>query len=347
MKEDVLFIEKRSKEKLTIEKVINLDEFAFDIIVAIGIFFVGNMIIKQRNITEILGPGITSNVLIVIDFILGYHFGKTAVSMVDKNILKSNESFTLKKLIVPSLYGIVCLYTLFVLWISFPVILHVPGVFTFVLGIIVIILGAMAGLGMGSGDLATDTTSSHSSSQEEKEKKEPNPDKKKSFFSHYLNEKTMTRHPSFILPVLVFLYVLIFIISVFGDSTGLFALLIIVLALVSAIVSIAVSGGIVAGWVILYELISSKVPLLDRIFRKIMVPLFIAVILIIWEHLYLLSVINDTGNIDIGKVIFVLFFTGIIPYRLVMFFKPPVKLANLITGVTAFSFYIYSIRFLA
>ncbi|MBN1410315.1 MAG: hypothetical protein JW969_05685 [Spirochaetales bacterium] len=326
------------QDKLTVEKFINLDELVFDIIIATGIVFIGNMVVQQRNFKELLGGEFLPNLLIAIDFMLGYYFSKTAISMVDKNMFKSSELPGLKKLIAPALYAVVACYTLFVLWISLPVILEVPGVFTFVLGIILIILGAMVGLAAGFKSL-----------EPEKDKKEnlKETKEKESKFAQYLNEESIARHPSIILPVASFLYVVVFMISLFGDTTGITGILIFILAIVLGIVSIVVSGGVVSGWIILYEFITARLPVMDKIFRNILVPLFFACILVTWEHIYLLSAIDDPTKIDLGKIFFVLFFTGIIPLRIILFFKPPVRIINLVTGAISIAFYIYSVRFLA
>lgn len=328
-----------NKNKIKDSSFINIDELIFDVIIASGIFFIGNVLVKERNFTDILGEEILSNLIIVIDFVLSYYLGKSEAKMINKDFLKTSADFKLKQLIVPAVFAVVSIYTLFVLWISLPIVLKVPGIFTFVLGIIVIIIGAATGLTSGTLNLANDKNPELTDNQETQKPAS-------SFFLKYLNEKTISRHPSFILPVLFFLYVLIFIFSKFGSSTGIMALLIIVVALIVAILSIFLSGGIIIIWIIFYEAVVARVPIVDKIFRKLIVPFFIAVILMLWEHLYLLSAVDDFQQVNILKIVLVLMFTGIIPLRIVMFLKPPVKIANLIMAVIAISFYIYSIQYL-
>ena len=69
-------------------------------------------------------------------------------------------------------------------------------------------------------------------------------------------------------------------------------------------------------------------------------PLFIISSLIFWNEIqrHYLSGINPTEYLGI------LFFTGILPFRFLLIFNPPLRMINLLIGIASFIFYIICIR---
>ncbi|MBN1696975.1 MAG: hypothetical protein JW881_05650 [Spirochaetales bacterium] len=311
----------------------------FDLIIAVGIIFIGNIVVKNFNAIKSIDGNLLSHLLIVIEFSLSVYLGKTAASFIDDNILKPDSNAGLNTLIPGAIYAIVSIYILFVVWISMPVILNIPGIMTFVAGIIMIVIGAMSGLVVGARKLVK-TADTEASPENPKSGKAKG-------IGKYLNDHTVTRHPCIMLPVMAFLYVFVFIVSIFGSTTGLFALLVIIITFIVSVIAMLLSGAVAAGWIFIYEFIDEKIKIFDVIVRRIIVPLFMAFVLIVWEHIYLVSTITPSSTPDYGHLVFILFFTGIIPLRIVMMFKPPVRIINIILSLLSFGFYFYSLRFLA
>ncbi|MBN1523176.1 MAG: hypothetical protein JW904_01730 [Spirochaetales bacterium] len=324
-----------SKAKKKVQDMINIDELIFDILVSAGIIVLGNLVLQDMKWTEDLGPEFLSIAVLVVEFMLSYYLGKTTAGMITKDFMDSKKTSSLKDIIIPGLFGLVSVYTLFVLWISLPVVLGVPGVLTFVLGIILCIIGAIAGSGMSASGFSDPLPM-----------KEDQDIRKFPLFK-YVDSKAMTRHPVIILPIVVFFFVLIYILSIFGDESGLLAVGIFLLSIIAAVLALVVSGFVMMLWIAFYEAAVKKVRVLDIFITKLLVPFILLGILVAWENIYLVSSAKEFGENNIGWVIFALFFTGIIPLRLIMMFKPPLRILNIIIAVAAFAFYIYSIQFIS
>lgn len=309
---------------------VNINELAFDAAIAVVAAF---------GVTELFPGGIVpqagdnafvhEHLIVLAEFVFALILGKAGKEFHAKNITKN-------KWRIPYYY-IASFYIILVAYIAIPIVLNAVGIFSYAAGFFACLLGFAFGFSnwwLSTGNVEAATIM-------KPEKKEIQSNKFQQFFEKN-TYSVMNDYPVLAgLSILSLFYLITLFVSLFHKASGLLGVLAFVGIIIIPIIGMFVSAYIFTLIGALLNAFRKISRATDTFLMKIIFPMGTAFLFLLWGRIYQFYIIGEDSNIF--RALMISLFIGIIPYRILILVKPPVKQSNLVIGLIAMLFYLYSI----
>ncbi len=271
-----------------IERYVSISGLVFDLIVAFLAGLIFSLIVPRGgDIRSLFPQDISPYATVTIEFSIAYILGRLASSYLSEDIFSRGTA----KIALAAVYTLSALFILFALYITLPPILGAEGWVSYLFGIFIIIFGAFSGL---SGWM--DEDDSAKKPNEPRSLKKPDGDGEsasrigRSFDWAYKESERISygKHPILIIiPMISFLGTIIGIIMVFEKTTGFLAILLFAGAIVAGLIALWITGMVCMLTILGLEILKRKLPSLDFLIRMVLYPGASAMVLMLWNQIYL------------------------------------------------------------